>query len=253
MSDIFDDLPPVDPERAVRQSTAMVLPKRFYKAADHAADGGGFVLRVDGRPVRTPAKGVVRVASDAVAAALADEWNAQAAFIDPATMPLTRLVNSAIDGVARDPGPVREEIVRYAGTDLLCYRAAGPEHLVEIQDTLWSPLIHWMHEAYGARFVLAEGVIYVAQYPETLAAVDAALGDPGSLELAALSAVTTLTGSAILALALRDGRLSTEEAWAAAHVDEDFEISLWGEDAEATARRAARYREIQAAALVLPA
>jgi chaperone required for assembly of F1-ATPase len=253
MSDLFDGRPPSDPERTVRASNAMVLPKRFYKAVGYAADGDGFVLQVDGRSVRTPAKSILRVPKRAIADALVAEWDAQTTFIDPATMPLTRLVNSAIDGVAREPDSVRDEILRYAETDMLCYRAADPERLVAIQDEMWSPLIRWMHERYGARFILVEGIVYNQQNIETRSAVSKAIGKPDSLQLAALSTVTTLTGSTILALALRDRRLTTEEAWAAAHVDEDFEFSLWGEDDEANLRRAARFREMQAAALVLAA
>lgn len=230
---------------------AASLPKRFYERAAYAETEGGFALMLDGRTARTPAKNRLIVSREAVAAALAEEWNAQEIVIDPAIMPLTRLVNSAIDGVARDPLPVREEIVRYAGTDMLCYRAADPQKLVAIQNRLWSPLIRWIDQTYGTRFLLAEGVMHVEQFPETLAAFDAALGDPDMLELAALSVVTTLTGSAILALALRDGRVDLDEAWTVAHADEDFEISLWGEDDEAMIRRAIRYKEIEAAALLL--
>src|SRR4051812_18368604 len=133
MSDLFDlpsdqpdGLPPIDPRQLSRNADARQLPKRFYSAADHAAEDGGFVVRVDGRGVRTPAKAPLKVDREAVAVAMAAEWNAQGEFVNPATMPLTRLVNSAIDGVSREMDAVRAEIVRYAGTDLLCYRADGP-------------------------------------------------------------------------------------------------------------------------------
>ncbi len=254
MSDPFDIGPeghePRDPMRSAE--AARPLPKRFYTEAGYEPDAeGAFVIRLDGRSVKTPAKRMLAVAREPVAAAIAAEWAAQGTVIDPATMPLTRLANSAIDGVAGNAAAVRAEILNYAGTDLLCYRAANPERLVTLQDEAWNPLIDWMHERFGARFLLAEGIIHVEQFPETIAAVDAALGDPDPLELAALSTINTLTGSAILALAVLHGRLTAAEAFAAAHVDEDFEISLWGEDDEASARRAARWREMQAAALVL--
>lgn len=254
MNGLFDDPAggePRDPMRSAAQPRP--LPKRFYTSADYAADGDGFVVRLDGKTVRTPAKALLRVDREPVAAALAAEWAAQGDEIDPATMPLTRLVNSAIDGVARDPAPVRDEILRYAASDLLCYRAPGPARLVERQEALWTPLVEWMHERFGARFLLAEGIVHVAQFPETIAAVDAALGDPDPLSLAALSTVNSLTGSAILTLALLHGRLSAEEVWRAAHVDEDFELDLWGDDKEAAARREARWQEMQAAALILAA
>ncbi|SHG10314.1 Chaperone required for the assembly of the F1-ATPase [Kaistia soli DSM 19436] len=254
MSNPFDIGPeghePRDPMRSAESGRA--LPKRFYKAAAHerGADGA-YLIQLDGRPVKTPAKAVLAVAEQRVAAAIVAEWAAQGTVIDPATMPVTRLANSAIDGVAQNADAVRAEILNYAGTDLLCYRAGTPERLVALQDDAWNPLIDWMHERFGARFLLAEGIVHVAQFPETIEAVDKALGAPDALELAALSTINTLTGSAILTLAVLHGRLTAAEAWAAAHVDEDYEISLWGEDDEATARREARWREFQAAALVL--
>ncbi len=256
MSDLFDIGPdghePRDPMRSAQAPRP--LPKRFYaEVSAERGEDGLFAIRLDGRPVKTPARAVLAVADEAVAEAIVAEWRVQEGVIDPASMPLTRLANSAIDGVAPDPAAVRAEILNFAGTDLLCYRADGPERLVALQEEHWTPLIDWMDERFAARFILAEGVMHVAQFPETIEAADLALGDPDVLALAALSTITTLTGSAILALAVLHGRLTASEAWAAAHVDEDYEISLWGEDDEATARRAARWREMQAAALVLAA
>ena len=184
---------------------------------------------------------------------MAAEWRAQEGRIDPATMPMTRLVNSAIDRVAPEMAAVRAEIVKYAGSDLLCYRADGPERLVERQDEVWSPLIAWAREALGARFVLAEGIVHVRQSEAALAAIARAVEPLDALSLAALSTITTLTGSAILALAVARGRLTGAEAWAAAHVDEDFQASLWGVDDAAVERRAGRWQEMAAAALALDA
>ncbi|BCP54098.1 ATPase [Kaistia sp. 32K] len=242
------------PRKIPEKLDAPVLPKRFYEASDYApAEEGGFVIRLDGRAVRTPGKARLVVPDEAIAAAIAAEWAAQGEFIKPSTMPLTRLVNSAVDGVANTLAETRAEVLRYAGSDLLCYRADSPERLVALQDERWSPLIAWMQERFHARFVLAEGIVHVEQFPETIEAVDAAIGDLDTLRLAALNTVTTLTGSAILALAVLHGRLSAEEAWSLAHIDEDYQISLWGEDEEASARREARWREMQAAAQVLAA
>jgi chaperone required for assembly of F1-ATPase len=146
---------------------------------------------------------------------------------------------------------VRAEIVSYVGADLLCYRAGEPEALVAAQAAAFDPALDWAHEALGARFILSEGVKHVAQPEPSLAAVSAALAAiDDCFALAALHVMTTLTGSALLALAVAKGRLAAEEAWRAAHVDEDFQISQWGEDAEAKVRRAARWREMEAAAKV---
>ena len=143
-----------------------------------------------------------------------------------------RIVNSAIDGVAGEMAAVRADIVSHAGSDLLCYRAEGPRGLVEAQDAAWSPLVSWAKDALGARFILAEGVMPVKQDDQTLAAIARAVEGFGPLALAALHTVTTLTGSAIIALRSR-GRITPDEAWAAAHVDEDWQMKKWGGDTAA--------------------
>jgi chaperone required for assembly of F1-ATPase len=205
---------------------------------------------LDGRPVRTPARGFLVAPSRALAQALAAEWDAQGEIIDPATMPLTRLANSIIDGVVASPTPVAADIGKYLGSDLLFYRADGPQRLVERQERLWDPVLTWAGEALGARFVLAQGVMHTAQPEGAIAAARAAIpSDPW--RLGALHAVTTLTGSALLALALARGHLTTDAAWDAAHVDEDWNMEQWGRDEIAVARRTARRAEMDAAATVL--
>jgi chaperone required for assembly of F1-ATPase len=165
-------------------------------------------------------------------------------------MPLTRLANSIIDGVAAAPAPVAADIGKYLGSDLLFYRVEGPQRLVERQTQLWDPVLAWAREAFGARFVLAQGVVHAAQPEGALAAARAAIpADPW--RLAAAHVITTLTGSALLALAMLRGRLTAEEAWVAAHVDEDWNMEQWGRDEIALARRAARRAELGAAATVL--
>ncbi|BCJ91172.1 ATPase [Terrihabitans soli] len=227
------------------------LPKRFYKSAEAAKQEGGYGVLLDGRSVRTPARNIVSVPGEKLALALAEEWNAQIDVIDPAKMPLTRLVNSAIDGVAREADAVRAEIVKYAASDLLCYRAEAPERLVENQRAKWDPVLDWAHETLGARFVLAEGIVFVEQPASSLEAISAVLERLDIFRLAAASVVTTLTGSALLTVALIEKRLTVDEAWAAAHVDEDWNAELWGEDDEAAERRAGRFAEMQAAARVI--
>lgn len=240
-----------NPMAAAQRLARPELPKRFYEAADYVPEAGGFVIRLDGRPVRTPGRAALSVPSEPLASALAGEWAAQGERIDPSTMPLTRIVNSAIDGVSGKVPEVRAEIAAFAGSDLLCYRAEGPAGLVARQETAWSPILAWAYQALGARFLLAAGIVPVRQPDEALRRVAAALEPAEPLRLAALHVTTTLTGSALLALALAAGRLSAAEAWDAAHVDEDWQWGQWGEDAEARARREARRREFEAAALIL--
>lgn len=244
-----------DPVKAARDP-ARPLPKRFYKAATVGEAEGGFSVLLDGRPVNTPARRRVIVPSLRLAEALAAEWAGQGETIDPATMPLTRLVNTALEGVARQMAEVAAELVNYAGSDMICYRAAEPESLAAAQRAAWDPLLAFARDRLGARFVLAEGVTFAAQPAESVEALAAALrafvgeGPGAPLRLAALHVMTTLTGSLILALAKSLNEIDLATAWTAAHIDEDFQMRAWGEDAEALARREARFREMAAASFL---
>jgi chaperone required for assembly of F1-ATPase len=240
-----------DPVRRAQALTRPELPRRFYAEASVLPSAGGFAVALDGRPTHTPSKAPVVVPTAAIAAALAGEWNAQGELIDPATMPLSRLVNAAIDAVGAAREAVADTIVAYAGSDLLCYRPDGPDGLLARIAAHWDPVVRWAEARFQAHLVLAEGLMPVEQSPALIAAVRAAVPLEPPLLLAAVQALTTLTGSALLALAVAEGRLSIDEAWAAAHVDEDWNISLWGADAEAAVRRAAREREARAAAFVI--
>ncbi|WP_336485495.1 ATP12 family chaperone protein [Methylobacterium nigriterrae] len=245
------DAPRPDPLRAARSQGKPALPKRFYKEAGFADGEGGFRLTLDGRPANTPARNPLAVPSRALAEVLATEWGAQGESIDPARMPVTRLVNTAIDGVAPRRDAVIDDLSAYAGTDLVAYRAASPERLVAAQAETWDPILDWAHEALGARLILSEGVMHVDQPEGSVRAIRGAVAaTEGPFRLAALHTMTTLTGSLLIALAVLHGRLSPDEAWAAAHVDETYQASVWGRDAEAEQRLALRRAEFDAAAQV---
>jgi chaperone required for assembly of F1-ATPase len=230
---------------------ARPLPRRFYKSVTVGEAGAVHRILLDGKAMHTPAKAMFAVPTRALAEAIAAEWEAQVEHIDPATMPLTKLANSAIDGVRGPEAAVREDIAKYAAGDLVCYRASQPEPLARRQADLWDPILAWSRDALGAPFVMAEGIMLVAQPKAAKAALARALAGYGAFALTALHVMTTLTGSALLALAYARGRLSVEEAWASAHVDEDWQISRWGEDAEAKARRQRGWLEMQAASRLL--
>jgi chaperone required for assembly of F1-ATPase len=253
MRDIFDDISknqPLDPSEAARRNMRPQLRRRFYSTVSVESGPGGYGVRLDGRPVKTPARRTLAAPTEALAQALANEWEAQREMVDPAAMPLTRLANSIIDGVADTPAAVQAEVAKFLGSDLVCYRAGNPDGLVERQARYWSPIIAWARETLGARFVLGEGVMFVQQPEAALTAAACAIPDE-PWRLGAVSAITTLTGSALIALAVAQGHLSAEDAWAAAHVDEDWNMHLWGRDEQALERRAAREAEMQAAAQVL--
>jgi chaperone required for assembly of F1-ATPase len=252
MRDILQDLfgnEPIDPVEAARRNMRPNLRKRFYKDVS-VGEGAPYPILLDGRAVKTPAGGTLAAPVRPLAQAIADEWDAQGERIEPATMPLTRFANTIIDSVALAPQPIADEIVKYLGSDLVCYRADTPEGLVRVQGRSWDPILMWARETLGARLVLTEGVVFVEQPEHAVAAARKAIpSDPW--RLGAVNVITTLTGSALLALAVAANRLSIEEAWAAAHVDEDWSMDFWGRDELAMQRRAARIVDMQAAGTVL--
>lgn len=223
-------------------------PQRFYKEARIEPGEGGFVLTLDGRPARTPGRLPLALPTRALGQAVAAEWASQGERLDPASMPLTRLANTALDGVARELDAVRADIARYAGSDLVAYRAGGPDKLVAAQSAAWDPVLAWARDAFGARFILSEGVVFVEQPEPALRAVGDRLdAERSPFALAALHVMTTLTGSVLIALMHAAEALDLDRAWAAAHADEIYQESLWGEDSEAAERRALRRAEFAAA------
>ena len=253
-TDIFISPEERDPLKLARKDARPALPKRFYKDVAVLEEPNGFAIGLDGRKLKTPAKADLILPMRAAAEAIAQEWRAQSEDIDPRTMPLTRLVNSALDGVARDVPSVIADIVRYAGSDLVCYRAAEPEGLVAAQSERWDPVLAFAREELGARFICVEGITFAEQPARAIAAVrDAIVQSTGErpLAVAALHVMTTLMGSVLLALAVARRELTPDAAWDAAHVDEDFQMRAWGADVEALERRARRFIEMEAAAQLL--
>ncbi|MEH2528708.1 MULTISPECIES: ATP12 family chaperone protein [unclassified Bradyrhizobium] len=254
MRELFDEVAghsPLDPEEAVRRATRVPRRKRFYKDAGIAAKDGGFAVTLDGKPIRTPSGRQVVAPASAIAEAIAAEWNAQGETIDPLTMPLTRFANSVAEVTDRVDA-VADDIAKYLGTDLLFYRAGHPEALVAREAAHWDPVLSWAANELGAHFILSEGIVHVAQPEQAIKAARRVFPtDPWSV--AALHVVTTLTGSALLALALLRGALDSDEVWAAAHVDDDWNVEKWGVDEEVATRRAARFIDFRAAVTILEA
>lgn len=243
-----------DPVRRAQLQMRTPKPKRFYAEAGVEPAEAGFAVMLDGKSVRTPGRAALVLPTDAAARLVADEFAAQVEEIDAMTMPVLRIANTAIDGVAADMDAVAEDIMRFSGSDLLCYRADAPEALVARQAQAWDPVLDWVRQEIGARFYLAEGIMHVEQPREAIGAVGVwLLRRREPFRLAAMHVMTSLTGSALLALAVEAGALDPDRAWAAAHVDEDWNIEQWGADAEAAARRAARHAEMAAAARLVAA
>ena len=221
--------------------------KRFYERAATVAAAGGIAIALDGRPIKTPARAALLVPTEELGEAIAEEWNGQGEEIDPRTMPLTGLANAAIDRVAPDPAAFAAGIAAYGESDLLCYRADGPQPLVARQQAQWDPLLDWARGRYDVAFEIATGVIHRPQPGETIDRLAAAVATRDPFRLAALSPLVTISGSLVIALALAEGEIRLDRAWAAATLDEAWQAEKWGEDSLATAALAARQQDFEAA------
>jgi len=255
MRELFDEVAgqsPLDPQESARAGMRTPVRKRFYKDAGVTETEGGFAVTLDGRPIRTPSGRVVAVPVRPLAEAVAAEWQAQGETLDPLTMPLTRFANSVVEGVVDRADLVRDDIAKYLQSDLLFYRAGHPEALVRREAEHWDPVLDWARDALGAHFILAEGIKHVGQPEAAVAAARAALPNH-AWAIAAAHVVTTITGSAMLALALVHRVRDADQVWAAAHVDEDWNAEQWGADEEAAVRRAARDVDYRAAVQILRA
>jgi chaperone required for assembly of F1-ATPase len=222
--------------------------KRFYQRAEAIPAAGGHGVALDGRLVKTPGKRDLVVPSAALAAAVAEEWDAQQGEIRRETMQLTRLAGATIDRNAAQREAIVRQVAHYAGTDLVCYRASHPPALAARQRAVWQPLIDWAAERYDAPLMVTNGIIPASQPAASLEAFAAAVAARDDYSLTALHAATAACGSLVIALALLEGRVDAGEAFAASQLDESFQIEAWGEDSEQTERRAALAADIKAAA-----
>ncbi|HYG47405.1 MAG TPA: ATP12 family protein [Allosphingosinicella sp.] len=221
--------------------------KRFYKQATVSPEEGGVAILLDGRPVRTPARNLLRLPTEELAEAIAAEWNAQGEKIDPHAMPLTGLANAAIDRVAPDPAAFGRSLAEYGESDLLCYRAEGPQSLVERQSRVWDPLLGWARTRFAVEIETTAGVMHRRQPARTVAMLGRAVAARGPFQLAGLAPLVTIAGSLIIALALAEGAIGLETAWDAAMLDEAWQAEQWGVDPLAAASLENRRREFEAA------
>jgi len=213
-------------------------PKRFYKAVGVEEGTGGFHVVLDGRPVRTPLKAILTLPARSLAEAIAEEWDAQTETIDIPSMPLAGYANAALDRIALGRSDFVMEIAGYAGTDLLCYRADEPPALVERQTAIWQPHLDWLAREKDIRLETTAGIVHIGQDEKELEKVRAVVDERDDFALTGLHALTTGTGSVVLALAVAEGTLSAEEASSASQLDELFQAERWGEDPLAVERRA---------------
>lgn len=221
--------------------------RRFYGEAAVSPEEGGVAVLLDGGPLRTPGRNLLRVPTEELAEAIAEEWNAQGETIDPRTMPLTGLANAAIDRVAPDPAAFARTLAAYAESDLLCYRAEGPRPLVERQQQLWEPLLGWARTRFGVEFEVTAGIMHRRQPPATVEQLGRAVAARGAFQLAGLSPLVTIAGSLVVALALAEGAIGLDAGWDAAMLDEAWQAEQWGADPLAAASLENRRREFDSA------
>lgn len=225
--------------------------KRFYKEVSSGAAEGGFSVRLDGKPIRTPAGQPLIVASEALAAALAEEWAAQGEMVTPSTMPMMQLVSTAIDRMPATREQVMGFLIGFGGSDVLCYRAEGPSDLAELQARRWQPWLDWAAEELEAPLVVTEGVVPVAQEAESLGSFRRRLEAYDDWIMTALQSLAPCLGSLVLALAVVEGKLAADQAFELSRLDETFQADRWGIDAEAKARTDGLRQEVLAAARML--
>jgi chaperone required for assembly of F1-ATPase len=225
--------------------------KRFYREVSLQPAAGGFELLLDGRPARTPGKRPLRLPTAALAEAVAEEWRGQGKQLRPETMPLTQLACTTLDITETQEPELQAELAAYGATDLLCYRAERPPTLVARQEAQWRPLLDWAAESLAAPLAVTQGVMAVAQPSASLKALAGAVGRHRGFALTALAQLVRSTGSLVLGLAVTLDRLDAGAAFAAAELDESWQMELWGEDALAVQRRARLAADLEAAARLL--
>lgn len=225
--------------------------KRFWKQASVTREKNGWGIALDGKPLRTPARKALVLPTEALATAVAEEWNSAGESVEPREMPLTGLANAAIDRIAPDPHALAGGLSKYGETDLACYRADSPRELVSRQEERWDPLLAWARRRFDVDFRTTSGIVHVPQPEATLQRLGHGVASLDAFRLAGLSPLVTIGGSLVIALAVLEGAVTPEEAWNAVTVDERWQAEQWGVDPEAEAVLAARHRDFLAAARFL--
>ncbi|MDG1708104.1 MAG: ATP12 family protein [Emcibacteraceae bacterium] len=225
--------------------------KRFYKKVSVAEQDGMYTVHLDGKPIKTPIKSPCLMPNKNMAEAVAKEWDEQEEDVDPHSMPITKLVNTAIDRVGKRRDDLIDELVEFAGSDQICYRAEHPTELVDLQDENWNPLLDYINENHDISFEITSGILFVEQSASILSKYRKIVENIESFELTAYYGMTTVAGSVTIGLALFEGKISIDDAWNAGLLDENFQISKWGSDEEAEKRREGLRAELDNAAKFL--
>lgn len=236
------------PKHRARPDDARPKPRRFYKDVSVKEEAGkGHAVLLDDRPIKTPMKNSLTLMHAGMATAIAKEWQDQGEFIIHETMVKTKLANTALDRVRGREDIIINEIITYAGSDLILYRATEPASLIAREQQHWDPYLAWLMESHNIKLKPATGIIHVAQEQGELNKFKDILSPYNEFALTAIHNMTSLTGSAVLAIALAKADFTLEDIWRAAHIDEDFQTERWGEDSEAKRRRELKQRDFNEA------
>ena len=225
--------------------------KRFWKQVSTSVEGDGWAILLDERAIRTPARSPLVVPTEALGAAIAEEWRSLEGEIDPGAMPLTGLANAAIDRIAPDREAFASGLAKYGETDLACYRSEWPPELVKRQQSSWDELLAWGRRRYDVDFATTSGLLHVPQAQATIDRLGQAVAELDVFHLAGLSPLVSTGGSLVAALALLEKAITPEAAWAAASIDERWQLEQWGGDLEAQRALENRRRDFFAGARFL--
>jgi len=225
--------------------------RRFWKEVEVQHEAGGWAIRLDDRPLRTPARATLLLPTEPLGQAVADEWRSAGETVDPRAMPMTGLANAAIDRVEPERQAFAGGLARYGEADLACYRSDWPPDLVERQSNAWDPLLAWARRRFDLDFVTTSGMLHVPQPPATVDRLARAVSALDGFRLAGLSPLVTSGGSLVAALAVLEKAMTPEEAWDAVSIDERWQLEQWGDDAEAVAALENRRSDFMAAARFL--
>lgn len=223
---------------------SLLLQKRFWKHVEVAADGEGFAVHLDARPVKTPAKAALNVPSRGLADAIAKEWDGVESEINPDQMPFTRSANSAIDKISAQFDDVATLLSEYGGADLLCYRADSPTNLAERQSAQWDPWLAWAATHLQVNLTAVTGVMHFPQEAADLERLHAGVTTHNAFELVGVHDMITLTGSCVLGLAMSAGALDGNAAWELSRLDEIWQAEFWGQDEDAEAMAAKKHGDL---------
>ena len=204
--------------------------KKFYKLVSTRVADGGWRIELDGKPVRTPSGAILNAPREALATLIAQEWSAQDKDILPETMPLTQLLVTAVDRVAKERSSIQEVVLGYLDTDLLCYRATEPDELVRKENAARDPWLRWFEKQYSTTLATTTGLMAIRHDDRAHVQAGHAVRDLDLWGFTVLQMVTAVTGSLVLALAFTSGPAQDDDLMRALYVEEDYKSEIYNEE-----------------------